>query len=226
MKIHTFLFFIEQIFNVREALDSWRSGDSPDLGLLVVTTHNSANDEPLSFEFVTDVDSNSEQLYQPILVLFNTEDDFSPNYPEVKKRDAREVKESRRIVSRQRSLDHVLTSMDIYQRAVLRQQQRQRKPASSRRRRHNDISLLQDWKRHRRHSNVSGQTLGCSFMSELYKQEPCARRSLEVSFADIGLTSIIAPKSYDAYQCRGQCGSPLSQDLKPTNHATIQVGFV
>jgi len=51
----------------------------------------------------------------------------------------------------------------------------------------------------------------------------CTRHELYVDFRDIGLSSsIIAPPGYSAYQCKGVCEPPLSQDQRPTNHATIQ----
>ncbi|KAG7213887.1 hypothetical protein KM043_003094 [Ampulex compressa] len=51
----------------------------------------------------------------------------------------------------------------------------------------------------------------------------CSRHELYVDFKDIGLSSsIIAPVGYSAYQCKGICESPLSQNQQPTNHATIQ----
>jgi len=51
----------------------------------------------------------------------------------------------------------------------------------------------------------------------------CTRHELYVDFRDIGLSSsIIAPAGYSAYQCKGVCEPPLSQDQRPTNHATIQ----
>ncbi|XP_008057332.1 growth/differentiation factor 2 [Carlito syrichta] len=51
----------------------------------------------------------------------------------------------------------------------------------------------------------------------------CQRTSLRVNFKDIGWDNwIIAPKEYDAYQCKGSCFFPLSDDMTPTKHATVQ----
>ncbi|XP_072881875.1 bone morphogenetic protein 10-like [Hemitrygon akajei] len=51
----------------------------------------------------------------------------------------------------------------------------------------------------------------------------CKRSPLHVDFTEIGWNSwIIAPKSYEAYECRGICYIPLSDHVTPTNHARIQ----
>lgn len=54
-------------------------------------------------------------------------------------------------------------------------------------------------------------------------QEVCGRRKLVVDFADIGWEDwIIAPQSFDAHYCAGECLFPLTKRLRPSNHATIQ----
>ncbi|XP_067876437.1 bone morphogenetic protein 10-like [Heterodontus francisci] len=51
----------------------------------------------------------------------------------------------------------------------------------------------------------------------------CKRSPLHVDFAEIGWNSwIIAPKSYEAYECKGVCYFPLTDHVTPTKHAIIQ----
>uniref|UniRef100_A0A8C8RLT9 Growth differentiation factor 2 n=1 Tax=Pelusios castaneus TaxID=367368 RepID=A0A8C8RLT9_9SAUR len=51
----------------------------------------------------------------------------------------------------------------------------------------------------------------------------CRRTSLRVNFKDIGWDSwIIAPKDYDAFECKGGCFFPLTDNVTPTKHAIIQ----
>lgn len=51
----------------------------------------------------------------------------------------------------------------------------------------------------------------------------CQRTSLKVNFKDIGWDSwIIAPPEYDAYECRGLCYHPLTDESTPSKHALIQ----
>ncbi|XP_037661030.1 growth/differentiation factor 2 [Choloepus didactylus] len=51
----------------------------------------------------------------------------------------------------------------------------------------------------------------------------CQRTSLRVNFEDIGWDSwIIAPKEYEAYECKGGCFFPLADDVTPTKHAIVQ----
>ncbi|XP_067828470.1 bone morphogenetic protein 10-like [Heptranchias perlo] len=51
----------------------------------------------------------------------------------------------------------------------------------------------------------------------------CKRSPLHVDFMEIGWNSwIIAPKSYEAYECRGVCYFPLTDHVTPTKHAIIQ----
>uniref|UniRef100_A0A3Q2THS0 Growth differentiation factor 2 n=1 Tax=Fundulus heteroclitus TaxID=8078 RepID=A0A3Q2THS0_FUNHE len=53
--------------------------------------------------------------------------------------------------------------------------------------------------------------------------EYCHRTSLKVSFKDIGWDSwIVAPPEYDAFECRGMCSFPLTDESTPSKHAVIQ----
>ncbi|KAM9462454.1 growth/differentiation factor 2 [Clarias gariepinus] len=51
----------------------------------------------------------------------------------------------------------------------------------------------------------------------------CRRESLKVNFKDIGWDKwIVAPPEYDAYECKGVCSFPLTDDVTPSKHAIIQ----
>ncbi|XP_069467287.1 growth/differentiation factor 2 [Ambystoma mexicanum] len=51
----------------------------------------------------------------------------------------------------------------------------------------------------------------------------CRKTSLRVNFKDIGWDSwIIFPKDYDAFECKGMCYFPLTDDVTPTKHAIVQ----
>lgn len=51
----------------------------------------------------------------------------------------------------------------------------------------------------------------------------CRRTSLKVNFKDIGWDKwIVAPPEYDAYECKGVCNFPLTDDVTPSKHAIIQ----
>uniref|UniRef100_A0A8C3AVF2 Growth differentiation factor 2 n=1 Tax=Cyclopterus lumpus TaxID=8103 RepID=A0A8C3AVF2_CYCLU len=53
--------------------------------------------------------------------------------------------------------------------------------------------------------------------------EYCQRTSLKVNFRDIGWNSwIVAPPEYDAFECRGLCYHPLTDESTPSKHALIQ----
>lgn len=55
------------------------------------------------------------------------------------------------------------------------------------------------------------------------EREYCRRTSLKVNFKDIGWDSwIVAPPEYDAFECRGQCYHPLTEEMTPSKHALIQ----
>lgn len=55
------------------------------------------------------------------------------------------------------------------------------------------------------------------------RKNPCRRKPLKVNFADIHYdTWIIAPESYEAFECTGKCHFPMSAHLTPTKHAIIQ----
>ncbi|XP_035262292.1 growth/differentiation factor 2 [Anguilla anguilla] len=55
------------------------------------------------------------------------------------------------------------------------------------------------------------------------RKDYCRRTSLRVNFKDIGWDKwIVAPKEYDAFECRGVCYFPLTDDLTPSKHAVIQ----
>ncbi|XP_056325891.1 growth/differentiation factor 2 [Danio aesculapii] len=55
------------------------------------------------------------------------------------------------------------------------------------------------------------------------KNNYCRRTSLKVNFKDIGWDKwIVAPSEYDAYECKGVCYFPLTDDVSPSRHAVIQ----
>ncbi|GFQ85737.1 bone morphogenetic protein 10 [Trichonephila clavata] len=55
------------------------------------------------------------------------------------------------------------------------------------------------------------------------KKNPCRRKPMHVSFAAINYDQwIIAPPSYEAFECTGKCSFPMSAHLAPTKHAIIQ----
>uniref|UniRef100_A0A8D0G3T2 TGF-beta family profile domain-containing protein n=1 Tax=Sphenodon punctatus TaxID=8508 RepID=A0A8D0G3T2_SPHPU len=55
------------------------------------------------------------------------------------------------------------------------------------------------------------------------KLQPCQRHPLSVDFEEIGWSGwIISPRGYNAYHCRGSCPFPLGENMRPTNHATVQ----
>lgn len=135
-----------------------------------------------------------------------------------RRRDARSFRGGRPssagIVSKDRSrITRILTSMDIYERAAFRERLRQAardKTAATGRRRRPVRSASNE------------NPIGASASASGNASE-CTRHELYVDFRDIGLSSsIIAPAGYSAYQCKGVCEPPLSQDQRPTNHATIQ----
>ena len=101
---------------------------------------------------------------------------------------------------------HVLTSTDVYQRAMRRERIGERV-------RQRSVSK----------ANVREKRSTRSHASVQQNVTECTRHELYVDFKEIGLSSsIIAPLGYSAYHCKGICESPLSQDQQPTNHATIQ----
>ncbi|XP_053319583.1 bone morphogenetic protein 2-like [Spea bombifrons] len=54
-------------------------------------------------------------------------------------------------------------------------------------------------------------------------QLSCQRNPLYVDFEEIGWSGwIISPRGYNAYHCKGTCPFPLGQNMRPTNHATVQ----
>lgn len=51
----------------------------------------------------------------------------------------------------------------------------------------------------------------------------CQRQPLYVDFEEIGWSGwIVSPRGYNAYHCKGTCPFPLGQNMRPTNHATVQ----
>lgn len=55
------------------------------------------------------------------------------------------------------------------------------------------------------------------------KANTCRKTSLYIDFKEIGWDSwIIAPAGYEAYECRGVCSYPLTENVTPTKHAIVQ----
>lgn len=68
--------------------------------------------------------------------------------------------------------------------------------------------------RPRQHSSRSKRSIGANH---------CRRTSLHVNFKEIGWDSwIIAPKDYEAFECKGGCFFPLTDNVTPTKHAIVQ----
>ncbi|NXF10297.1 DSL1 protein, partial [Smithornis capensis] len=64
------------------------------------------------------------------------------------------------------------------------------------------------------HSSRSKRSIGANH---------CRRTSLHVNFEEIGWDSwIIAPKDYEAFECKGDCFFPLTDNVTPTKHAIVQ----
>nr|QKV26402.1 BMP5-8 [Lottia goshimai] len=56
-----------------------------------------------------------------------------------------------------------------------------------------------------------------------FKNLPCKRHSLYVSFRDLGWRDwVIAPDGYSAFYCHGECSFPLAANMNATNHAIVQ----
>uniref|UniRef100_A0A8D2QA01 TGF-beta family profile domain-containing protein n=1 Tax=Zonotrichia albicollis TaxID=44394 RepID=A0A8D2QA01_ZONAL len=57
----------------------------------------------------------------------------------------------------------------------------------------------------------------------LGRLQPCQRHPLSVDFEEIGWSDwIISPRGYNAFHCKGSCPFPLGENMRPTNHATVQ----
>lgn len=55
------------------------------------------------------------------------------------------------------------------------------------------------------------------------RRNSCKRQSMLVDFEEVGWSGwIMAPHSYDAYVCVGECRFPLSDHMNATNHAIVQ----
>lgn len=55
------------------------------------------------------------------------------------------------------------------------------------------------------------------------KGNTCRKTPLYINFKEIGWDSwIIAPAGYEAYECRGVCSYPLTENVTPTKHAIVQ----
>uniref|UniRef100_H3CGH9 Growth differentiation factor 2 n=2 Tax=Tetraodon nigroviridis TaxID=99883 RepID=H3CGH9_TETNG len=80
-----------------------------------------------------------------------------------------------------------------------------------------------DWSRAERLSNEIPEAPHPRRRKRKAAREYCRRTSLKVNFKDIGWDSwIVAPPEYDAFECRGQCYHPLTDEMTPSKHALIQ----
>lgn len=80
-----------------------------------------------------------------------------------------------------------------------------------------------DWSRADRLSNEIPEAPHPRRRKRKAEREYCRRTSLKVNFKDIGWDSwIVAPPEYDAFECRGQCYHPLTDEMTPSKHALIQ----
>uniref|UniRef100_A0A4W4E3X6 TGF-beta family profile domain-containing protein n=1 Tax=Electrophorus electricus TaxID=8005 RepID=A0A4W4E3X6_ELEEL len=62
-----------------------------------------------------------------------------------------------------------------------------------------------------------------TFLKKRNTKNFCQRTSLRVNFKDIGWDKwFVAPPEYEAYECKGVCDYPLTDDVSPSKHAIIQ----
>lgn len=91
---------------------------------------------------------------------------------------------------------------------------------------HEEESILHsgaDWKKGDRLPNEIPEVQQPRRRRKRAEREYCQRTSLKVNFKDIGWDSwIVAPPEYDAFECRGQCYHPLTDEMTPSKHALIQ----
>ncbi|KAJ7416586.1 bone morphogenetic protein 2-like protein [Pitangus sulphuratus] len=65
--------------------------------------------------------------------------------------------------------------------------------------------------------------VGSRSTRSLDRLQPCQRHPLSVDFEEIGWSGwIISPRGYNAFHCKGSCPFPLGENMRPTNHATVQ----
>lgn len=80
-----------------------------------------------------------------------------------------------------------------------------------------------DWNRGNQLPNEIPETQHPRRKKRRVEREYCRRTSLMVNFKDIGWNSwIVAPPEYDAFECRGLCYHPLTDESTPSKHALIQ----
>lgn len=91
---------------------------------------------------------------------------------------------------------------------------------------HEEETFLQmgaDWNEGNQPPNEMPDTQHLRRMKRKAELEYCHRTSLKVNFKDIGWDSwIVAPPEYDAFECRGVCYHPLTDESTPSKHALIQ----
>nr|XP_046233854.1 growth/differentiation factor 2 [Scatophagus argus] len=80
-----------------------------------------------------------------------------------------------------------------------------------------------DWNRREQFPNEIPEAQHPRRKKRKAEREYCRRTSLKVNFKDIGWDSwIVAPPEYDAFECRGMCYHPLTDESTPSKHALIQ----
>ncbi|GFO22227.1 hypothetical protein PoB_004873200 [Plakobranchus ocellatus] len=80
---------------------------------------------------------------------------------------------------------------------------------------------------YRRHQdsvfNITANVIRSKRSTRIKRKRPCRKVNMTVDFTQIGLDkTILFPKDYKAYQCRGKCYVPISDYLTPTMHAIVQ----
>ncbi|KAM3836556.1 growth/differentiation factor 2 [Vipera latastei] len=84
-------------------------------------------------------------------------------------------------------------------------------------------SLAKDHAAHRRNFwPVHGTHHSLSRSKRSTEQNHCRKTTLHVNFKEIGWNWIIAPPDYEAFQCKGGCFYPLTDNVTPTKHAIVQ----
>nr|XP_034994059.1 growth/differentiation factor 2 [Zootoca vivipara] len=88
---------------------------------------------------------------------------------------------------------------------------------------HEQGSVLKNDTVHKQNASPVGGTRHSSSRSKRsVESNHCRRTSLHVNFKEIGWNWIIAPSDYEAFECKGGCFFPLTDNVTPTKHAIIQ----
>ncbi|ODM92823.1 Bone morphogenetic protein 7 [Orchesella cincta] len=221
-----------EVFNVTQTVLEWMKGEKQNMGFIVAATSLGGDRVPITFSRRSDAKEGEKSNKQPILVLFNHDSEGDKLKSMTSNREPIPPNNRRRKERGKVNRSGENNNQNDYEEEDDAVALPNLPNSSLENPRFHHSLLFKDTIRHpnsvsrfrsRRSKNQTEHGDTSDAANHPKNITSCSKHDLFISFEAIGWSSwIISPKGYNAYYCVGPCIFPLSHEVSPTNHATLQ----